>query len=220
MKVEQNRKTIVHQQGKGVVSSTYINSRSVFLRHRFPAGRYVVVPCTFDPGHDGEFLLRIYTDKRSDAMALTQHHPVKSWYQFCGSDYMSAVRVKVVSAVGLEKEDSVGGADPYCAVKCEKGFLFGGEKAKTQVIKDNLNPGFGTEFIFYRRFPNEPITVQVWNYNLIKDSYMGKAQFPCPVTNDKKVYTADLQGRWREKGLPKPGKVTIEAMSVSDLFLL
>ena len=89
-----------------------------------------------------------------------------------------------------------------------------------QVVKDNVNPGFGTEFIFYRRFPNEPITVQVWNYNLIKDSYMGKALFPCPVTNDKKVYTADLQGRWREKGMAKPGKVTIEATSVNDLFFL
>ena len=88
------------------------------------------------------------------------------------------------------------------------------------MVKDNVNPGFGTEFIFYRRFPNEPITVQVWNYNLIKDSYMGKALFPCPVTNDRKVYTADLQGRWREKGMAKPGKVTIEATSVNDLFFL
>jgi hypothetical protein len=135
MKVEQNRKTIAHEQGKTIASSTYINSRSVFLRHRFPPGRYVIIPCTFSPGEDGEFLLRLYTDKKSDAMELVEHHPSKSWYQLCGPDYQCALRVKVVSAVGLEKLDTVGGADPYCAVKCEKGMFCGGEKARTQTVK-------------------------------------------------------------------------------------
>ena len=103
-------------------------------------------------------------------------------------------------------------------MKCEKGLIFGGESARTKTVKDNLNPGFDEEFIFYRRYPSEPITIQVWNYNLIKDSYMGKATFPCPITNDKKTYTADLFGRWREKGQQKPGKVTIEATCVTDML--
>jgi Ca2+-dependent lipid-binding protein len=138
----------------------------------------------------------------------------------CGPDYQCAVRIKVVSAVGLEKQDSVGGADPYCILKCEKGLLFGGEKARTHIVKDNLNPGFDSEFVFYRRSPSDAITLQVWNYNLIKDGYMGKASFAIPITNDKKTYTADLFGRWREKGVQKPGKVTIEATCLSDMMKL
>jgi len=217
-KVEKNRRTIAHEKGKTICSSTYINSRSVFLRHRFPPGRYVIVPCTFEPGQEGEFLLRIYTDKKGHAMELTLDHPLKSWYHMCGPDYQCALRIKIVSAVGLEKQDSVGGADPYCIVKCEKGVFFGGEAAKTKVVSDNLNPGFDEEFIFYRRFPAEPLTVQVWNHNVIKDSYMGKATFPCPITNDKKTYHAELFGRWREKNVQKPGKVTVEVTCVSDMF--
>ena len=111
----------------------------------------------------------------------------------------------------------MGGADPYCIVKCEKGLCFGGEVCRTKTVNDNLNPGFDEEFIFYRRFPAEPITVQIWNYNLIKDQYMGKATFACPITNDKKIYTAELFGRYREKGVQKPGKVTIEATCLSDM---
>ena len=77
---------------------------SVFLRHRFPPGRYVIVPCTFDPGEEGEFLLRLYTDKKGYAMELTEHHPEKAWWMMCGPDYQSVLRLKIVSATGLEKQ--------------------------------------------------------------------------------------------------------------------
>ncbi|KAK6021799.1 calpain large subunit, domain III [Ostertagia ostertagi] len=36
--------------------------REVTCRFRVPAGHYVILPCTFDPGCDGEFLLRIYVN--------------------------------------------------------------------------------------------------------------------------------------------------------------
>ena len=76
----------------------------MFLRHRFPPGRYVIVPCTFNPNEEGEFLLRLYTDKKGYAMELTEHHPEKAWYQMCGPEYQCALRIKIVSAVGLEKQ--------------------------------------------------------------------------------------------------------------------
>ena len=37
-------------------------------------------------------------------MELTEHHPEKAWYQMCGPEYQCALRLKVVSAVGLEKQ--------------------------------------------------------------------------------------------------------------------
>lgn len=48
-------------------SSTFINSREVFTKLELDPGRYVVVPSTFDANEDGEFMLRIYTEKKAKA---------------------------------------------------------------------------------------------------------------------------------------------------------
>ncbi|XGW32001.1 hypothetical protein V3C99_010295 [Haemonchus contortus] len=40
----------------------FINMREVTCRFRVPPGHYVILPCTFDPDCDGEFLLRIYVN--------------------------------------------------------------------------------------------------------------------------------------------------------------
>lgn len=64
--VELNRNYRMHTLQQKVASSIYINSRSVFLRTDLKEGRYVIIPTTFDPGQEGEFLLRIFTDVPSD----------------------------------------------------------------------------------------------------------------------------------------------------------
>lgn len=66
MRVEDNRKYRLHKPKPRTVSSTYINTRSVFLRNKLPNGRYVLVPSTFDPNIQGQFLLRIYSDNSSN----------------------------------------------------------------------------------------------------------------------------------------------------------
>lgn len=62
LQVEENRQYRMHSLQHRAASSIYINSRSVFLRTEQPEGRYVIIPTTFEPGHTGEFLLRIFTD--------------------------------------------------------------------------------------------------------------------------------------------------------------
>jgi hypothetical protein len=64
--VEENRQYRMHSLQHKVASSIYINSRSVFLRTEQPEGRYVIIPTTFEPGHTGEFLLRVFTDVPSN----------------------------------------------------------------------------------------------------------------------------------------------------------
>ena len=44
-------------------SPTYINSREICGRHKLPPGNYSIVPTTFEPKEEGEFLLRIFTEK-------------------------------------------------------------------------------------------------------------------------------------------------------------
>ena len=66
VQVELNRTYRMHVTQEKVGGSIYINSRSVFLRIDLKEGRYVIIPTTFDPGLEGEFLLRIFTDVTSD----------------------------------------------------------------------------------------------------------------------------------------------------------
>lgn len=42
-------------------SPAFINLREVTGRFRVPPGEYVVVPSTYEPNEEGEFMLRIYT---------------------------------------------------------------------------------------------------------------------------------------------------------------
>lgn len=62
VQVELNRIYRMHVTQQKVGGSVYINSRSVFKRMDLTEGRYVIIPTTFEPGIEGEFLLRVFTD--------------------------------------------------------------------------------------------------------------------------------------------------------------
>ena len=42
---------------------TFINLREVSKRILLPQGRYCVIPCTFERGEEGEFLLRVFVER-------------------------------------------------------------------------------------------------------------------------------------------------------------
>ncbi|KAM6225851.1 calpain-3-like [Porphyrio hochstetteri] len=46
-------------------SKTYINMREISERFRLPPSEYVVIPPTYEPHQEGEFILRVFSEKRS-----------------------------------------------------------------------------------------------------------------------------------------------------------
>ncbi len=46
-------------------SATFINTREISGRFRLPRGRFVIVPSTFEPNSEGDFLVRVYSLKQA-----------------------------------------------------------------------------------------------------------------------------------------------------------
>lgn len=162
MRVEDNRKYRLHLIKPKSASSSYINTRSVFLRTSLNAGRYVVVPSTFDSNQQGEFMLRIYSENPNNLKELTKACPtpfLPSLNPF--AKYPKCVTsIKVLNATGLEDLNNRNGVNSYVCIKCENKKVYG------RLLKNNPNPEWDTSAIFYRYHLNQPIIVEVRKENL------------------------------------------------------
>ncbi|KAF2974937.1 hypothetical protein EK904_007030, partial [Melospiza melodia maxima] len=210
-KVELNRNYRMHTLQQKVASSIYINSRSVFLRTDLKEGRYVIIPTTFDPGHEGEFLLRIFTDVPSDCRELTLDEPPHTcWSGMCGYPQVVS-QIHVLAAAGLKNQDSQGGADPYVIIKCE------GQKVRSPVQKNTVSPEFDVKGLFYRKKPGQPIIVQIWNHNLISDEFLGQVVLTGDPSDRQSVHTLHLQDRGNRRSNDLPGTIAVMLLSSNVL---
>uniref|UniRef100_A0A3B3HTV9 Calpain-3 n=1 Tax=Oryzias latipes TaxID=8090 RepID=A0A3B3HTV9_ORYLA len=61
-------------------SKSYINLREVTQRFRLSPGEYVIVPSTYEPHQEGEFILRVFSEKRNTSEEIENRieadHPV------------------------------------------------------------------------------------------------------------------------------------------------
>ncbi|KAM8939755.1 calpain-1 catalytic subunit [Pelodytes ibericus] len=51
-------------------SEQFINLREVSTRHRLPAGEYIVVPSTFEPNVEGDFVVRFFSENKHGAVEM------------------------------------------------------------------------------------------------------------------------------------------------------
>ncbi|KAM8903443.1 calpain-5a isoform 1-T1 [Spinachia spinachia] len=200
-RVEFNRIYRMHVTQQKVGGSVYINSRSVFKRTELTEGRYVIIPTTFDPGLEGDFLLRIFTDVLSDCQELALHEPPQTcWSGLCG--YPSLVtQVHILSANGLAGQDSDGASDPYVIIRCE------GEKVRSPVHKNTRSPNFDTKGLFYRKKANQPIRIEIYNHNALMDSFLGQVTLPTEQGEFQQTLHLRDKGDRRDNDLP--GTLTV-----------
>uniref|UniRef100_A0A673K3U2 Calpain-9-like n=1 Tax=Sinocyclocheilus rhinocerous TaxID=307959 RepID=A0A673K3U2_9TELE len=65
-------KDFFRYNGSKARSRSYVNMREVSERFRMPPGNYLLVPTTFQPHHEADFLIRIFSENKAGAMYV--HH--------------------------------------------------------------------------------------------------------------------------------------------------
>jgi calpain-5 len=211
-KADLNRTCRMHDKVWKVSSGPYINSRSVFKRLKIPQGRYLLVPSSFDPGHVGKYMLRVYSKDDVKPRELLEDAPVPGGC--CSKKLKLGVQLYLFKAVGLEKQDMTGGgADPYLVVKCE------GKEFKTPVCYDTLNPEWNWRMTFYKSNPNSDIIIEVKNCNTIKDEMMGTINIMGSSSKSKEegVQAMPMLGVGKEAATYKPGKLYVQIKNFLDL---
>ncbi|XP_077578546.1 calpain-5-like isoform X2 [Stigmatopora nigra] len=159
-KVEVNRKYRMHAAQVNVASSPYSNARSAFLRLELKEGRYVIVPTTFQPDLEGDFLLRIFTDVPSHARELTQDQPPRTcWSALCGFP-------SLVTQVHVLEGDQLVAPDTYVSVRCE------GRSVRSPARRKGS--GLDVKAIFYRKDATRPLVIKVYRREKTCDSLLGQ----------------------------------------------
>nr|XP_020640057.1 calpain-6 [Pogona vitticeps] len=215
-KVEDNRECRMHKlkiQEK-VATSAYIDNRMVFLKVLLKQGRYALIPTTFSPGIEAEFILRLFTDVPSKLRELKLHKPRLRCQDILCSVPRRVTQVKVHAVEGLQSQDRHGGANPYVIVKCEN------SKVRSPVQKGTVNAVFNTLAIFYRRRVQQPIIIQVWHHSFFRDRFLGQVRLTASPDDGRELQKLPLRGRGREEADKMPGHVTVEVMSSDDLLEL
>lgn len=151
MKVEENREHRIHKVKKKAVTSDYIKSRSMFFQGPLNKGRHVLVPTTFEPNVETQFMLRMFTEETVKVRELKVDYPEPYWIcaPFC-SPPSCVTLITVEGATGLVVNENT-----YCLIKVE------GQKLESDVVYNSQEPLWNLSGVFFRYDVCKPIFVEV-----------------------------------------------------------
>ncbi|XP_008300315.1 calpain-5 [Stegastes partitus] len=186
LKVEVNRCSRVQCVVEQAASSVYMDSRSVTLRGTMTPGRYVVLPTTFLPGVTGRFLLRLFSHSHVRLRELREDLPSPSVLHcfLPQPTIVTTVHLRRASGLSPPKQKA---PDVYAVVRCENDTI------RTRVFKEEGNPEFNLRTIFYRRYPNMHISVELWNRGLLWDSLLGRARLQTAESERSRSLAIDVR---------------------------
>uniref|UniRef100_A0A3Q4HSE6 Si:dkey-19b23.13 n=1 Tax=Neolamprologus brichardi TaxID=32507 RepID=A0A3Q4HSE6_NEOBR len=196
LKVEVNRCSRVQCVAEQAASSIYMDSRSVILRGTLTLGRYVVLPTTFLPGVTRCFLLRLFSHSRIRLRELREDLPSPSVLHCFLPQPTVVTTVYLHRASGLSPPKQTGDSpDVYAVVRCEN------NNVRTRVFKESGNPEFNLRTIFYRRYPNTDISVEIYSRGLLWDSLLGETRLQTAECERSRSLVMNLQGGRSRSGL-------------------
>ncbi|XP_019129892.2 calpain-5 isoform X1 [Larimichthys crocea] len=211
LKVEVNRCSRVQCVVEQAASSVYMDSRSVTLRGTLSPGRYVVLPTTFLPGATGNFLLRLFSHSHVRLRELREDLPCPSVFQCYLPQPTVVTTVHLRRASGLSPPKQTA-PDVYAVVRCENDTI------RTRVFKADANPEFNLRTIFYRRYPNAHISIELWSRGRLWDSVLGRARLQTSESERSRSYVIDLRGGQSSSDYPRSIYVeTSSSVCLTDL---
>uniref|UniRef100_A0A6Q2Y9B2 Uncharacterized protein n=1 Tax=Esox lucius TaxID=8010 RepID=A0A6Q2Y9B2_ESOLU len=205
LRVEANRLSRVQCVAEQAASSVYMDSRSVALRVVLSPARYVLLPTTFQPGATGRFLLRLFSHSHVSLSELKEDLPPPSVWQCCLPPpwVVTTIHLRRASRglTGRRVFFNQGQSrlchvapDVYAVIRCEDDAM------RTRVFKGDGNPQFNLRAIFYRRFPEAHISIELWHRGLLWDSLLGRAQLQTDNRERGRSRTLDLHGGQSRSG--------------------
>ncbi|KAK6323223.1 hypothetical protein J4Q44_G00055620 [Coregonus suidteri] len=193
LRVEVNRLSRVQCVVEQAASSVYMDSRSVALRVTLGHGRYALLPTTFQPGATGRFLLRLFSHSHLRLSEMREELPAPSVWQCCLPQFRVVTTVHLRRGCGLSQPKQTA-PDVYAVICCEDDTI------RTRVFKEDGNPEFNMRAIFYRRYPDAHISIELWSRGLLWDTLLGGARLNTSDSERGQSQGIDLQGGQSRSG--------------------
>lgn len=164
-KTERNRSIrlseIPHLTGKSI----FANVREAVARFDLKRGRYFIVPCTFKPEKQANYLLRIYSESECEVEQIIRWRPIPRWPCIAGPRGQLCIRILEAMPDVVVPE----GAVFYCSLECEglkeRTFDWPAVKGSTCILEE--------EFILMLKLATNPLHVGLWIQKGLKTERVG-----------------------------------------------